>query len=221
MNKVLWVVIVVISLLACKKDNKAPNFYFDYYPVEKGHYVTYAVREVYVDNGMHDTTEYFLKAQIGDTFTDNEGRIANRYNRYVSQSLNGPWVLKDIWTVILNGNKVELIEENQRTIKLVLAPDIYKDWNCNAYNISEPLDCYYRDIHKSASMNGFDFDSTVTVEQDDNLNMVVFSRKYEQYAKGIGMYHKYYKDYTIQNFDTVNVVKGNEIIMKLVDYGDE
>ncbi len=220
MNKPL-LTLLIASLVACKKNDKAPDFYFDYYPTEQGRFVTYSVREVYVDHSIHDTTEYFLKAMIGENILDDEGRIANRYNRYISQSKNGPWELKDIWTVIFNGNKVELVEENQRTIKLVLAPDKYKEWNPNAYNIFKPLDCYYRNIHEPAFINGFFFDSTVTVEQDDNTNMVVFSRKYEQYAKGIGMYYKHYKDYEINNFDTVNVLKGNELIMKLVDYGME
>jgi hypothetical protein len=216
--------LLLIALVACKKETTSVNFHEDYFPITQGHFVTYSVREVYIDaqSAIYDTTEYFLKAVVGDPITDNEGRVAHRYNRYVSQSANGPWTLQDIWTTLLDGNRVELIEENQRTIKLVLSPGKYKQWDANAYNMDPELDCYYRDLHLPAAINGFAFDSTVTVEQaSDTNNVVLFRRKYEQYAKGVGMYYKHFKDYIITNKDTLHPKKGNEIIMRLVDYGTE
>ena len=216
-------IVAGILVVSCKKDNSAPNFHYDYFPTGQGRYVTYSVREVYIDNALNinDTSEYFVKAKIGDTITDNEGRVARRYERYVRETASDPWVLQDIWTTIVNGNKVELVEENQRVIKLVLAPDKFKEWDANVYNQLGEQECYYVNIHEPGGINGFSFDSTVTVEQEDYFTMIDYRRKYEQYAKGVGMYYKHWQDFKISNFNPNNVTKGREIIMQLIDYGIE
>jgi hypothetical protein len=217
---------LMMLIFGCHKDPSPPNFHFDYFPTGEGRFVTYTVREVHIDDDLllNDTIAYYMKTVIGDTITDNEGRLARRFERYVKDSLHHPWVLQDIWTTIIDGNRAELIEENQRTIKMVFSPSKYKEWNCNAYNMLDPLDCYYRDIHLASSINGFSFDSTVTVEQQDFTSSVDHRRMYEQYAKGVGMYYKHYKDYRLEFHvipDTLDVEKGNEIIMRLIDYGVE
>jgi hypothetical protein len=215
-------IIATALLMGCKKSEPV-DMHYDYFPLEEGRYITYSVREINIDDalGLDETLNYYIKAKIGDTIMDNEGRIARRYERYFRDSLNQPWVLQDIWTGILASGRAELVEENQRTIKLVFAPDKYKEWNCNAYNTIDALDCYYSNIHEPGSINGFSFESTVTVEQEDYSNFVDYRRKYEQYAKGIGMYYKQFTDFRISGGNQSNVVKGKEIIMQLIDYGVE
>jgi hypothetical protein len=215
-------IIATALLMGCKKSEPV-DMHYDYFPLEEGRYITYSVREINIDDalGLDETLNYYVKAKIGDTIMDNEGRIARRYERYFRDSLNQPWVLQDIWTGILASGRAELVEENQRTIKLVFAPDKYKEWNCNAYNTIDALDCYYSNIHEPGSINGFSFESTVTVEQEDYSNFVDYRRKYEQYAKGIGMYYKQFTDFRISGGNQSNVVKGKEIIMQLIDYGVE
>ena len=213
----------LLLFAACKKKNETPDFYYDYFPLTEGHYVTYHVREIRIDTSLNlnDTSEFYLKAVIGDDIIDNEGRTAKRYNRYVRQNLTDPWVLQDIWTTILDDGRLELVEENQRTIKLVFAPSKYKEWNANAYNMLGDQECYYTDLHEPGSINGFSFDSTVTVEQEEFFSLIDYRRKYEQYAKGVGMYYKRFTDYKITGFDINHVVKGREVIMQLIDHGME
>lgn len=215
-------IIATTLLMGCKKSNPV-DMHYDYFPLDQGRYITYSVREINIDDaiGLDETLNYYVKAKIGDTITDNEGRIARRYERYFKDSLNQPWTLQDIWTGILTSGRAELVEENQRTIKLVFAPDKYKEWDCNAYNTIDKLDCYYSNIHEPGSINGFSFQSTVTVEQEDYSTFVDYRRKYEQYAKGIGMYYKQFTDFRISGGNQYNVVKGKEIIMQLIDYGVE
>lgn len=219
----LSLIVTVLLLPGCKKDTEPVDLYYRYFPLDEGYYVTYAVREINIDDLLqqNDTAYYYVKAQIGDTIIDNEGRIARRYNRYYADSLTQPWHLQDIWTSIIDGSRAELVEENQRTIKLIFAPTKYQQWNCNAYNMLDPLDCYYRDIHKPATINGLTFDSTLVVELKDFHSLIDYRRQYEQYAVGVGMIYKQFTDFQIQNADTSDVVKGKEIIMKVVDYGVE
>jgi hypothetical protein len=172
--------IVSVSALfffGCKK-NEEVDFHTDYYPVKKGKYIIYQVQDIVIDQGVdqYDTTNVFIKAIIGDTFIDNEGRVANRYERWFGPTASGPWTLVDIWTTIVANNRAELVEENDRKIKLVFAPTEYKTWNANAYNTLNDQDCYYSDLHVPFSIGGYDFDSTVTVLQDYTTpNLIEYS----------------------------------------------
>jgi hypothetical protein len=83
------------------------------------------------------------------------------------------------------------------------------------------LNCYYRAINKKATIGALSFDSTLVVEQADFSSLIGYERKYEVYAKGVGMVYKYYKDLDIANFDTLNVKKGEELFLTINSYGIE
>lgn len=221
MRNLLIVLVVlsgVVGLNACKKKSTAVNFHYDYFPMTQDHYVIYEVDYLYKDNFL-TTDHFFIKAVIGDTLTDNEGRIVRRYLRYRGESANGPWNLQDIWTTVIANGRAELVEENQRKIKMVFAPDKTKEWNANAFNSLDPLNCYYDGIHKSRTIGNFQLDSTVRVLQDTTYNFVEYRLKYEVYAKNIGMVKSVFQDYTTTNYDTINFSKGTKIIYTMVDYG--
>ncbi len=197
--------------------------YYDYYPLKQGHYNIYSVHEVIVDQqvNVRDTFDYFIKTLVGDTITDNSGRQAKQFERYYSANANGPWTIHDVWTAIKYDGKAELVEENNRVIKLVFAPSEDDEWNMNAYNTLEPLECYYSSIHQSYSLGGNTYASTVTVEQEDFSSYIDSRRKYEVYARGVGLVHKYFRDFIINNGNPNNVKKGHLLEMRLISYGEE
>jgi hypothetical protein len=64
------------------------------------------------------------------------------------------------------------------------------------------------------------FDMLV-VQQENTINLIQHKRKYEVYAKNVGMIAKVYKDAEITNFDTTQVTKGFTQIMQIIDFGIE
>ena len=213
-----------IIFYSCKKDEKpAINFHFGYFGLTQGRYVEYDVMEINHDAPFkkHDTTRYRLKTLIGEPTIDNSGRTANVFYRSIFNSIYQTYEVKDAWTAIIDEYRAELVEENQRIIKLVFSPTKYKEWNMNAFNSFEPLTIYYSKIHEPYEINGFSFDSTVTVLQDSIFDMFDFTKKYEVYAKGIGLIKKHYQEFTIQNFDISRPLKGTEKFYSLVGYGME
>jgi len=215
-------VLLIVAVVSCKKQDPAPKFHYDYFDLTQGRYIDYDVMEINhdVDQAIeHDTSYYQLRTLIGDTAIDNQGRIARKFFRYTRPNSAGTWVLSDVWTALITENRAELIEENQRIIKLVFAPTISKEWNPNAFNIYNEMTSYYRDIHDSQTFGALFFDSALVVEQEDFFSLVDKKRKYEVYAKGIGLVHKYYKDLTISNFDTLNIQKGQELFYTCFAYG--
>jgi hypothetical protein len=212
-------------LNSCKKElvNSNQFLYSSYYALKSGKFIEYDVMEVnHNENAaiQHDTSFYKLKCVIEDTFTDNAGRLAYNYVRYKRISSSESWIQTDLWSTIVFNNKAELVEENQRIVKLVFPASEFTIWNANQFNSDVKLNCNYTELHKSKVINGFTFDSTLVVEQEDKRNLIEFKRKYEVYANRVGMVKKYYKDLQISNFDTLNIKSGKEIFMTLTNFGN-
>jgi hypothetical protein len=216
--------LIALLIVSCKKDTNPTNFHEDYFPLNEGHFVIYDVVEINhdVDNAIqHDTMYYQLKTVIGDTVIDNLGRVARKFLRYTRSAGNDSWELSDVWTTILDGTLAELTEENQRLVKLILPPTSNKKWNPNSFTVLPELEAYYMSIHTPKTLNSLVFDSTLTVEQEDFFSMVDYRRKYEVYAKKVGLVKKVYKDLIIAGFDKTNVQKGKELEFTCIAFGVE
>ena len=219
-------ILVLTVLFSCGKGNSNVdlNSYESYFPMDFGTYVDYEVVEIQHDINAeitNDTVFYYLRTVIGDTITDNEGRLARKFVRKKRNELSDPWVISDVWTALVNDIRVEVTEENKRKVWLILPPLNSSFWDLNAFNVDEPIFCTYDGMHENSSINNISFDSVITVEQEDVLNLVSFRRKYEQYANNVGLVKKYYKDLNIFNFDTLNIQSGTELIYKCIDFGVE
>lgn len=219
-------VLVLFFLSACFKDNTNidSNTYESYFPLELGTYVDYQVLEIQHDINSavpSDTMSYLLRTVIGDTITDNQGRLSRKFIRKRRDSNNEPWVISDVWTTLINQNRVEVVEENERKVWMVLPPLNSTIWDLNAQNIQDEIFCNYDGIHESLIVNGIEYDSVVTIEQEDVLNLISFRRKYTQYANNVGLINWYYKDLNIFNFDTLNIQSGSEYMYKCIDFGIE
>ena len=223
---VIGLAMLVVFLQSCKKDqvNAIPiplNQHF--FGLSAGKYVVYDVMEINHDvNAVmkHDTIYYQLKTLIGDTVVDNEGRIARKFYRSKRPDIFSAWVITDLWTTIIHNNKAELVEENQRKVKLIFPISSSKSWNTNQFNAYENEEAYYDFIFQGKTINNLYFDSTLRVEQAKERNLIAYKRKYEEYAANVGMIRKVYKDLSIVNFDTLNVKFGKEIFMDIIEYGN-
>lgn len=211
-------------LLGCKK-NDAPDFHTDYFGMEEGRYVIYDVMEVVHDNQnpfvKHDTTRYQLKTVWGEVYLDNEGREGKVFRRYTRNTASSPWTLKDVWSGLINGPRGELIEENQRVVKLIFAPTVSKEWDANAYNPQSELDCYYDEIHQPYTISNFNFDSTVTVEQADVPTAIDTLRMFEVYAKDIGLIKKVDRYIKLDGFASNVIDEGYELFYTYLSTGME
>ena len=214
-----------LLLNSCKKElvNSDQFLYTSYFELKTGKFIEYDVMEITHDENatiQHDTSYYQLKCVIEDTFTDNAGRLAFNYVRYKRTNSTEPWAQSDLWSTTVFNNKAELVEENQRIVKLVFPISEFTTWNANQFNTDVKLNCSYYELHVPKAINGFLFDSTLVVEQEDKRNLIEFKRKYEVYANRVGMVKKYYKNLQISNFDTLNIKSGKEIFMTLTNFGN-
>lgn len=212
----------LFAIIAGCKQEEPPQFHFEYFGMEEGRFIIYDVTSIHHDGdvNVHDTTIYQLKAYWANEYIDNEGREGREYRLYRRDSITGPWVITDVWHGVYDGIRAELVEENQRIVKLVFAPTLSKEWDANAYNMYDTQECYYRDIHQDTVINGQNFDSTLVVEMENIGNLIDRIRKYEMYAKHYGLVYKHIMNNTY-NIGSLVPRLGDEFYMKYNSSGFE
>ena len=211
-------------LFSCAK-NPVPEYHHEYFGMKEGRFIVYDVIEISHDDGLnqHDTSIYQLKTYWADTIIDNEGRVAREFHRFVRPTENDPWVLQDLWTGIIDGIRAELVEENQRVVKLVFSPTQNKAWDANAYNQNSEQNCFYRDIHKDTLIDNTTFDPTLVVEQEQFNSIIDSVHRFEMYAKEIGLIYKYERDlhYQVNQQSQIYLNVGTERYYRYVSTGFE
>lgn len=222
---VLYILLAGFILFSCKKKETDPSFYAmetEYFGWEKGRFVEYNVTAIFHDSllNIHDTTNYQLKAVITDTFIDNSGRIANEYHRYTRNNSSEEWIHRDVWTGIIADNKAQLVEENQRIVKMIFKPRLGDTWNSNMYNLDEHRKARYTELNTTRQSGGFYFPKTASVEFYKYKTLIDDRYESEVYAFGIGMIEKksrnlYYK------FGNPVPVKGTETYYTVTGYGKQ
>lgn len=191
------------TLWGCSKDDPQPvDLGLDYFPTEVGRYVEFLVDSNFVDeqfgSGSSYHIEYELRELIAEEFTDQEGRVSQRVERYVKDSV-GDWIIRDVWTQFRSSSYAERVEENNRKLRLAFKPNFEKLWDLNALNNDSALETTakikyiemgYIAIDEPYVVNGFVFDSTIAVNSTYPNNLVNTIHEYERFAKGVGLIEK-------------------------------
>lgn len=211
-------------MVACRKDEPTEvDVGYDYFPTDEGMYILYEVMEVRHDTDLipvHDTTNYYIKERVGASYIDEMGDTAHKLFRLKGNHPDS-LSMKDVWSIKRTNINAQKVEENIRIIKLGFAPSLDKEWDGNAMNNNDEEMYSYVWIDENYSINNETFESTVKVLQDDYYTFVDYIVSHEIYAKNVGMIQKIEKDFYIENFDTINVIKGTELRMNLIEYGQE
>lgn len=196
----------------CDKTPPVPVAYeYSYHPLDIGHTVEYYVDSVIFNPllpGGRDTVHWQMKEVVESTFIDNLGRTAHRIERYLRADDSAQWFISDIWYAVRTQTTLERVEENLRFVRLIFPPAEGDVWQGNIYIPSTVENGFYNDwdyeyvqVHAADTVNGFTFDSTLTVLEVDDSSLV--DRRYSTatYAKGIGLVFKELQNLVID--DTV------------------
>jgi hypothetical protein len=195
---------MIAFFISCSKDNNTiingdPAGYV-YFPIDTGHWVIYDYDSIVLSAFGNDTFHFQVQEYIRSTFLDNSGNTTERIERYVKVSDTSDWRIVNVWTANLNSNDAEKVEDNVRFIKLAFPVQLNASWNGNALNsIYPPWSYTYTAIDQPMTIGSLSFDSTLTVLQIDNSNLVLEQYSVEQYAKGVGMIYKEFKNDSINS----------------------
>jgi len=218
--------IIGVLFFTCKKDKViAPaDLGYSYYPSNIGHWVLYDVDSTYYDNFYHTEKHYHfqIKELIESTFSDNQNRPTQRIERYEKNDTIS-FYLKNVWASNLTSSTAEKVEGNIRYVKLVFPIVEGQTWNGNAYNSLGFQNYEYNNTFTPYTVNGVTYDSTVTVIQNVDSNLIYVNNMFEVYAKNIGMIYKRYD--TIQKFMPPNIypdsiIAGVKCTYKIISFGN-
>ena len=214
----------LITANSCKKDTiQLPEpSYREYFNDAVGSYIIYACDSIIYDdfNQTIDTNSFLIKEYFQSTFVDNSGRNAIRVERWKKPVDSMNWFLKDVWTLVKTEVQVEKVEEDVRFIKLVFPVRESLQWNINALNSLDARTVAYSKVHEAFSTDSMQFDSTITVENTDPVNLVSEYRNTEVFAKNAGMIYKKFVD--VKYVVPTNEIKSGLVFtMKAIEIGTE
>ena len=221
MNRLLYTVFAsIILFFGCKKSNtESVNYYYSYFPLEVDAWIEYDVLDIIHSQLGSDTAVYQLKEITTEEFLDNEGRLTYRIERYWRDDSNANWSIKDVWYSNKTTTTAEKVEENVRFTKLIFPINTAKYWDGNAFNNLEEWEYYYDSLHKPKLINNLSFDSTITVIQRDNQNVVQYEKVKEIFAVDIGLIYKSHIDLDINLSNILDINSGRELEMTVTAYG--
>lgn len=220
MNRLPFLILMAFSVTAlffaaCEDEFRISDQRDDagYYPLEVGQYISYQLDSIVFDDFQKEKFESFYQVRelVESTFEDAAGNMAYRIERAFKTDESANWgdAGYQIWFAYKDGRTAERIEENQRYIKLSFPLSINKEWQGNQYinfdllsnqaidsTEESPIE-YLRDwdyeitaIDEPLSINGFDFDSTLTVSQHEYSIQTDTIGAKEIYAKNVGLIFK-------------------------------
>jgi hypothetical protein len=217
-----------LTFSSCKKEKITVSMGYNYFPNNVGHYVIYDVDSTIYDDFKKDTTytHQQVKELIESTYTDNLGRPAFRIERYVRSSDTSAWILSDVWSECRTATTAEKVEENIRYVKLIFPPKKSKTWKGNAYNNLGDWDYQYNDVDIARTIGSISFDSTLSVTDVDETNLIERKYYYEIYARNVGLVFRDVIDVSDNDFapaglpveDRIN--KGYKLKMTIKSYGN-
>jgi hypothetical protein len=223
------------SLYSCsnKKVDLITEPLSAYMPLEVGKYITYRIDSlVFVDfDQIPEIHRYQVKHEVDEIVPDNMGRSSYRIYRYLRDSAGtGSWQPNGTYFITpLEGDQVEVVEDNLRFIKLHAPVRDGYNWKGNKYLPSdayEPFgfafsndnsmrnwDFTYDLFESFMSYQGYEYDNLCTVEQEDYADNVPITapmqyanrtRSVEKYSKDIGLVYREYELWEYQPTSSTN-----------------
>ena len=231
MKNPLLGIALVILLYSCKDttedpadDPDAASFY-RYFPLDSGSFVIYQVDSViheFIDDNTNNpdsvVTEYSYQVmeQIDSSYLDGEGDQAWRISRYYRTDSASAWSFTSVWSAKRLNNSAQKVEENIRYIKLSFPVKLNKSWNGNLYNFFPEEDYTYTEVNEPLSLSNLEFDSSLTVVQLEDFNLIHRIFKQEKYATGVGLI---YSERDSLNINALgNITNGFEFRQQVIGY---
>ena len=211
-NKSIVYFCIIFVLMACEKESVSfkTERIKDYYPLKVGKFISYRLDStVYLNLGTKKVVHsYLIQDKIDSIITDNLGRPSYKIKRTI-RSTTDTTKWKDLmsYLVTYDSTRLELVQDNQRYLKLVEPISNGFNWKGNAYINTAGIPSMqfladwrytYENVRRPFTANGISYTETVTVNQRNDTTGVATDKKSffeinyskEVYSKSIGLIFK-------------------------------
>jgi hypothetical protein len=190
----LTCLLVLFLAAACDTEDRRPaDIGKDYLPATVGTYQIYAVDETQYNaiSGAMTELHYQLKTEVVDSLPSTGGNTTYVIYRSTRNTDNDPWTYLDTWSMRMTDTEAVVSEENLSYVKLVFPAGNGRTWNGNKFNNGDQDDYDMTLVDKAYSVDGQNFDKTLTVNQEDNQDFIVYQdKRSEVFARGVGLIYK-------------------------------
>lgn len=194
----ICVVLCSLAWLSCTKENNAPaaDLQGEFYPLKVGSVYVYDVDSTaysdFIGNCRGSATNYKfqLKDSVADTFVGLTGDTSYRVERYRRNTSSSEWRIQQVYTRSKTLRAAEEFINNQRFVRLVFPPVQGTYWNGNSKNTLGEQEYIIEDGILPLTINSLSFDSTITVKEIDEFNLIREDLVRSTYAKNVGLVQK-------------------------------
>ena len=194
------------------------KYYKEYFPIKLQREKHFLVTNIIHSSFGKDTSSYYLKEIIAESFIDLQGDTAYRIERYSRTDTTDNYIIKDVWVVKKSTTSVQQTEENINYTKLIFPINENSFWNGNVFNNLGYQEYVVQSIHTNFTLNDFTFDSCVTINQNYKSNLLQYENTEEIYSLGLGLVYKEEIVTQINNGDKNDISQGSEYIQELIEY---
>ena len=239
-KKILTILLLVamplVALFSCRKMNtNTGDLTRNYFPLQYGKYVTYAVDSVYYygSAGVKQEVKSQMKYTITDTFRDQKKRVSYIMDVYSRPYDGADWHALRVILVTPTSNSLLYSQDGVQYIKMMFPISEGLSWpgNQNA-QLNDPVFAYLKDwnyMYKNYHLSYFDgfvnFDNTVSILEDNEhvnyQNVDSALAGYDTYAKEVYAYNvgMIYKEWTHTTWiDSSQNKSGYSVIMQAIDH---
>lgn len=197
-------------MMSCVKDETEGPVVIagtEYFPLEVGRYVEYAVDSIVFDDApggnTFDTTSFFLREEIASREIRSVGDTIYYLNRFRKDQPLEQWRLTDVWTTGKNGFEAWRTEENLTFRKMTFPLRDNRRWVATSYIPpqikvligTELVQAYQQwdarvveiDIADSVGQFSFDNGSVLHVSQTDTDDGSTRRYSFEKYVRDVGL----------------------------------
>lgn len=210
-----------VFLTSCRGDDDSeipPNFEgYTYLPLQVGQERIYRIDSISYDDftGTIDTVTFFERQLISAVENDLQGRRNYRIKIYRRNIDSLPWRLRNTELSYRGTYRYELNQGGITYVPLVFPPLAKSRWNVNALNAQAEINYQYQNLHQAFRIESKLYDSTITVLQNEEFNLISTEKDIEVYASGIGMIYRENIDLNT-DINTGETTSGSERFQRLV-----
>lgn len=163
----------------------------EYFPLEKGRFVSYNVRQtVYRLNRPPEVITFQLKEVVSERYITPAGDEAWRLVRYRRANGRDNWEIINVWTVRKTPTFAMRTEENVPFLRLVFPARVGTTWNGNLFNTLSRENYRITDIGTRRIFDGKAYHQTLTVLHRNDSTLVGKDKRMEIYAPNIGLIYR-------------------------------
>lgn len=178
---------------ACSGEEPAmPVKDTEWVPLETGRYSVYDVEESrYAPGRLPETSYYEMLVEVVDSFPVAGEEYTYVIHRRTRSDEGAAWAFLDTWSARSDGHQVIVSEGSVPFVRVKFPVTIGNRWDGNALNTLGEDTYAYRDVGAPLQVNGHSFMHTMTVEQEYNDDVIVFTdKRTEVFAPDVGLVFK-------------------------------